>query len=100
MCSDLGCLPPATVNVENVYVEIPREQLHKHGFVDLKLSSGTTFRVHNAKESTADLYSYTIQFLMWYLHFVEFQDGVKEVDPYKHQHTEDNTILLQPHKRV
>lgn len=81
--SDLGCLPPVTVNVENVSVEIPQERLHKHGFVDLKFPSGATFRVYNAGESTDDLYNYTNQFLMWYLHFVEFQDGIKEGDPYR-----------------
>ncbi|XP_062604516.1 uncharacterized protein LOC134266312 [Saccostrea cucullata] len=81
--NDLGCLPPVTVNVENVSIEIPREQLNKHDFVDLKFPSGATFRVYNGKESTDDLQNYTIQFLMWYLHFVEFQDGIKEGDPYR-----------------
>lgn len=81
--TDIMSLPPVAVNIENVSIEIPREQLHKHGYVDLQFSSGSNFRVYNGKESTDDLHNYTIQFLMWYLHFLEFQDGIKEGDPFR-----------------
>lgn len=78
-----GCLPPVHLDFEDTSVIIPREQLCKNGYVDLKMSTGEVYRVFNSHETTDDLQNYSIQLLMWYIHFCEFQDGIREGDPFR-----------------
>lgn len=42
-----GCLPPVHLDFEDTSVSIPREQLCKNGYVDLKMSTGEVYRVFN-----------------------------------------------------
>lgn len=78
-----GCLPPVHLDFEDTSVIIPREQLCKNGYVDLKMSTGAVYRVFNSHETTDDLQNYSIQLLMWYIHFCEFQDGIREGDLFR-----------------
>lgn len=80
---DPGCLSPVHLDFEGTSVIIPREQLRKNGYVDLKMSTGEIFRVLDSSETTDDLHNYSVQLLMWYLHFCEFQDGTREGDPFR-----------------
>lgn len=71
-----GCLPPVHLDFEDTSVNIPKEQLCKNGYIDLKMSTGGVYRVFNSHETKDDLQNYSIQLLMWYIHFCEFQDGI------------------------
>lgn len=62
---------------------IPREQLCKNGYVDLKMSTGEVYKVFHSHETTDALQNYSIQLLMWYIHFWEFQDGIREGDLFR-----------------
>lgn len=78
-----GCLPPVHFDFKDSTVIIPREQLCKNDYVDLKMSTGEVYRVFNSHETTDDLQNYSIQLLMWYIHFCQFQDGIREGDPFR-----------------
>ena len=68
-------------------VHIDSEPLKQQGYVDVAMSwTGQVIRVQNPQVHD-DLHSYTIQFLQQYLHFAEFQDGIREGDPF---HTKVN----------
>ncbi|XP_062567378.1 uncharacterized protein LOC134229640 isoform X2 [Saccostrea cucullata] len=78
-----GCLPPVQLDFGGSSVIIPREQLCKNGYVDVKVPSGEVLRVFNSHETTDDIQNYSLQLLMWYIHFCEFQDGIREGDPFR-----------------
>jgi hypothetical protein len=80
---DPGCLPPVQLDFEGTSIIIPREQLRKSGHVDLKMPTGDLFRIMDPQETTDDLHNYSGQLLMWYLHYCEFQDGIREGDPFR-----------------
>lgn len=78
-----GCLPHVLLGFEDTSVIIPREQLCKNDYVCLKMSTGEVYKIFNSHETTYDLQNYSIQFLMWYIHVCEFQDGIREGDPFR-----------------
>lgn len=68
----------------NFNVQIPADLLQQQGYVDLLVpGTGQVVRVPHQHEMQDEMYNYSTQFLQWYIHLCEFQDGVREGDPFR-----------------
>lgn len=57
-----GCLPPVHLDFEDTSVIIPREQLCKNGYVDLKMSTGDCIMLQFAIRATAQNFTHITTF--------------------------------------